>query len=186
MISVNDLRTGLTIEIDGEIYSVIDFLHVKPGKGAAFVRTKLKNIRTGSTQEKTFRAGEKVARAHIETRQMQYLYNTGDEFYLMDTETFDQIALQRSDLGDAPKYLLENMTIGIQFYENQPIGVDLPTTVNLKVVETEPGFRGDTAQGATKPAVLETGHTVHVPLFIEEGEVLKVDTRSGEYLSRAN
>ncbi|MGI6147780.1 MAG: elongation factor P [Firmicutes bacterium] len=185
MISVNDLRTGLTIEYEGDIYTVVEFLHVKPGKGAAFVRTKLKNIRTGSTQEITFRAGEKVSRAHIETRQMQYLYNTGDEYYFMDTETYDQITLAKDDLGDAPKYLLENMTIGIQFYQNQAIGVDLPTTVNLKVVQTEPGFKGDTATGATKPAVLETGITIQVPLFVEQGDVLKVDTRTGEYLSRA-
>jgi len=185
MISVNDLRTGLTIELDGEIYSVVDFLHVKPGKGAAFVRTKLKNLRSGTTQEVTFRAGERVARAHIETRQMQYLYNTGNEYNFMDMETYDQITLSTEDLGDAPKYLLENMTIGIQFYQNQAIGVDLPTTVNLKVVSTEPGFKGDTATGATKPAVLETGITVQVPLFIEQGDVLKIDTRTGEYLSRA-
>lgn len=185
MISVNDLRTGLTLEIDGEIYSVVDFLHVKPGKGAAFVRTKLKNIRSGTTQERTFRAGERVARAHIETKQMQYLYNSGSDYFFMDTNTYDQIALQADDLGDAPKYLLENMTIGIQFYQGQAVGVDLPTTVNLKVVHTEPGFRGDTAQGATKPATLETGITVQVPLFVEQDEVIKVDTRTGEYLSRA-
>jgi len=185
MISVNDLRTGLTIELDGEIYSVVEFLHVKPGKGAAFVRTKLKNLRTGTTQEVTFRAGERVARAHIETRQMQYLYNTGSEYVFMDMETFDQVTLSAEDLGDAPKYLLENMTIGIQFYQNQAIGVDLPTTVNLKVVSTEPGFKGDTATGATKPATLETGITIQVPLFVETGDVLKIDTRTGEYLSRA-
>ncbi|NLM39231.1 MAG: elongation factor P [Firmicutes bacterium] len=185
MISVNDLRTGLTIEWDGEIYTVVDFLHVKPGKGAAFVRTKLKNIRTGGTIEHTFRAGEKVSRARIETREMQYLYNTGNEYYFMDTENYEQITLMKDDLGDAPNYLLENMTIGIQFYQNQAIGVELPTTVNLKVVHTEPGFKGDTATGATKPATLETGITIQVPLFVEEGDVLKVDTRTGEYLSRA-
>lgn len=185
MISVNDLRTGLTIEWDGEIYTVVDFLHVKPGKGAAFVRTKLKNIRTGGTVEHTFRAGEKVSRARIETREMQYLYNTGNEYYFMDTENYEQITLMKDDLGDAPNYLLENMTIGIQFYQNQAIGVELPTTVNLKVVHTEPGFKGDTATGATKPATLETGITIQVPLFVEEGDVLKVDTRTGEYLSRA-
>ncbi|NLJ75221.1 MAG: elongation factor P [Firmicutes bacterium] len=185
MISVNDLRTGLTLEIEGEIYSVVDFLHVKPGKGAAFVRTKLKNIRTGTTQERTFRAGERVARAHIETKQMQYLYSSGSDYFFMDTNTYDQVALQADDLGDAPKYLLENMTIGIQFYQGQAVGVDLPTTVNLKVVQTEPGFRGDTAQGATKPATLETGITVQVPLFVEQDDVIKVDTRTGEYLSRA-
>lgn len=185
MISVNDLRTGVTIEVEGDIYSVVDFLHVKPGKGAAFVRTKLKNIRTGSSVERTFRAGERVARAHIESKQMQYMYNADGEYFFMDMETYDQIALQSDELGDAPKYLLENMTLGIQFYENQAVGVDLPTTVILEVTQTEPGFRGDTAQGATKPATLQTGLTIQVPLFVEQGEMVKVDTRTGEYLSRA-
>lgn len=185
MISVNDLRTGQTIELEGEIFSVVDFLHVKPGKGAAFVRTKLKNIRTGASLERTFRAGERIPRAHIELKQMQYLYSSGEDYFFMDTETYDQISLRTDDLGDAPKYLLENMTIGIQFYEGQAVGVDLPTTVVLEVTHTEPGFRGDTAQGATKPATLQTGITVQVPLFIEQGEMVKVDTRTGEYLSRA-
>lgn len=185
MISVNDLRTGVTVEIDGDIYTVVDFLHVKPGKGAAFVRTKLKNIRTGASVEKTFRAGERISRAHIETKQMQYMYSTDGEYFFMDMETFDQISLQASDLGDAPKYLLENMIIGIQFYQTQAVGVDLPTTVILEVTMTEPGFRGDTAQGATKPATLQTGITIQVPLFVEQGEMVKVDTRTGEYLSRA-
>jgi len=185
MISVNDLRTGLTIEVDGEIYSVVEFLHVKPGKGAAFVRTKLKNLRSGNTVEKTFRAGEKVARAHIELKEMQFMYSTGDDYFFMDMETYDQISLTKDDLGDAPKYLIENMTIGIQFYQGQPVGVELPTTVVLEVVHTEPGFKGDTAQGATKPATLLTGITVQVPLFVEQGDMVKVDTRTGEYLSRA-
>ncbi|MGB4249672.1 MAG: elongation factor P [Limnochordia bacterium] len=185
MISVNDLRTGLTIEVDGEIYSVVEFLHVKPGKGAAFVRTKLKNLRSGNTVEKTFRAGEKVARAHIELKDMQFMYSTGDDYFFMDMETYDQISLTKDDLGDAPKYLIENMTIGIQFYQGQPVGVELPTTVVLEVVHTEPGFKGDTAQGATKPATLQTGITVQVPLFVEQGDMVKVDTRTGEYLSRA-
>lgn len=185
MISVNELRTGLTIEIDNDVFSVVDFLHVKPGKGAAFVRTKLKNVRTGATTERTFRGGEKIARAHIETKQMQYLYSTDDDYYFMDINTYDQVSLHKDDLGDAPKYLLENMTIGIQFYQGSAIGVDLPTTVNLRVVETEPGFRGDTATGATKHAKLETGISVQVPLFVDQDEVVKVDTRSGEYLSRA-
>ncbi|HAI52588.1 MAG: elongation factor P [Limnochordia bacterium] len=185
MISVNDLRTGLTIEVDGEIYSVVEFLHVKPGKGAAFVRTKLKNLRSGNTVEKTFRAGEKVARAHIELKEMQFMYSTGDDYFFMDMETYDQISLTKDDLGDAPKYLIENMTIGIQFYQGQPVGVELPTTVVLEVVHTEPGFKGDTAQGATKPATLQTGITVQVPLFVEQGDMVKVDTRTGEYLSRA-
>lgn len=185
MISVNDLRTGITVELDGDIFSVVDFLHVKPGKGAAFVRTKLKNIRSGASVERTFRAGERIARAHIESRQMQYMYTADGEYFFMDTQTYDQIALRADDLGDAPKYLLENMSLGIQFYENQPVGIDLPTTVILEVTETEPGFKGDTAQGATKPATLETGITLQVPLFVEQGEKIKVDTRSGEYLSRA-
>ncbi len=185
MISVNDLRTGVTVELEGDIYSVVDFLHVKPGKGAAFVRTKLKNIRSGASVERTFRAGERIARAHIESRQMQYMYTADGEYFFMDMETYDQIALRSNDLGDAPKYLLENMTLGIQFYQNQAVGVDLPTTVILEVTQTEPGFRGDTAQGATKPATLETGITIQVPLFVDQGEKVKVDTRTGEYLSRA-
>lgn len=185
MISVNDLRTGLTIQVEGEVYSVVEFLHVKPGKGAAFVRTKLKNVKTGAVREITFRGGEKVERALVETRQMQFLYSSSDEFYFMDINNYEQISLRNEDLCEAPKYLLENMTIGIQFFENQPIGVDLPTTVNLKVIETEPGFRGDTATGATKPATLETGIIIQVPLFIDEGEEVKVDTRTGEYLSRS-
>ncbi len=185
MISVNDLKTGLTIQFDNDVYSVVEFLHVKPGKGAAFVRTKLKNVKTGAVKERTFRGGEKVERAHVETKQMQYLYSSGDEYFFMDSTTYDQISLLKEELGSAPDFLLENMTIAIQFFQGRAIGVDLPTTVNLKIVETEPGFRGDTAQGATKPAKLETGITVHVPLFIELGEVVKVDTRSGEYLSRA-
>jgi elongation factor P len=149
------------------------------------VRTKLKNLRTGSSVEKTFRAGERVARAHIELKEMQFMYSTGDEYFFMDMETYDQISLTKDDLGDAPKYLLENMTIGIQFYQNQAVGVELPTTVILEVVHTEPGFKGDTAQGATKPATLQTGITIQVPLFVEQGEMVKVDTRTGEYLSRA-
>ncbi|HHV92922.1 MAG TPA: elongation factor P [Firmicutes bacterium] len=185
MISVNDLRTGLTLEIDGEVWSVVEFLHVKPGKGAAFVRTKLKNLKTGAVMERTFRAGERVARARIETKEMQYLYNSGDEYHFMDTETYEQITLPASALEGAVQYLKENMVIGIQFYEGQPIGVDLPTAVELVVVHTEPGFKGDTATGGTKPATLETGLVVQVPLFIEEGDVLKIDTRTGEYLSRA-
>jgi elongation factor P len=185
LISVNDLRTGLTLELDGEVWSVIEFLHVKPGKGAAFVRTKLRNIRTGAVSERTFRAGERVPRARIETRQMQYLYGSGEEYHFMDTDTFEQIALQASTLDEAVNYLKENMVIGIQFYEREAIGIELPTAVELEVTQTEPGFKGDTATGGTKPATLETGLVVQVPLFIEQGDVLKIDTRTGEYLSRA-
>lgn len=185
MISVNDLRKGLTISLDDGVYSVVDFLHVKPGKGAAFVRTTLKNVRTGNVVERTFRAGERVARAHIESREMQYLYASGDEYVFMDTETYEQVTLSSDQLGDAPKYMKENDYIHIQFYEGQAIGIDLPNAVELRVVETEPGFKGDTAQGATKPATLETGLVVQVPLFVDQGDVIKVDTRTGEYLSRA-
>lgn len=185
VISVNDLRTGLTLEYEGEVYSVVEFLHVKPGKGAAFVRTKLKNVKTGAVREVTFRAGEKVNRAHVETRQMQYLYSSGDEYFFMDTNTYEQLSLPKDKLGDAPKYIKENMVIGIQFYEGDAIGVDLPTFVELEVVETEPGVKGDTATGGSKPATMETGLVVQVPLFINTGDVLRIDTRTGEYLSRA-
>ncbi|MCK9223278.1 MAG: elongation factor P [Limnochordia bacterium] len=185
MISVNDLRTGLTIELDGEIYSVVEFLHVKPGKGAAFVRTKLKNIKTGAVAERTFRAGEKVESAHIETSEMQFLYQNGDEYVFMDTQNYEQIEITTEVLGDVAKFLKENMEVLVQIYEGAPIGVILPTAVELKVIRTEPGFKGDTATGGNKPAELETGLIVQVPLFIEEGEILKVDTRTGEYISRA-
>lgn len=185
MISVNDLRRGLTVTIDGDVFSVVDFLHVKPGKGAAFVRTTLRNVRTGAQTERTFRAGERVARAHIEGREMQFLYGSGNEFVFMDTETYDQVTLTSAQLGDAPNYIKESMTIEIQFYEGEPIGVDLPTTVELLITESEPGVRGDTAAGATKPATLETGLVVQVPLFVEQGETIKVDTRTGQYVSRA-
>ena len=184
MISVNDLRTGLTIEIDGEVLSVVEFLHVKPGKGAAFVRTKLKNVKTGAVREVTFRAGEKVNRAHIETKQMQYLYTSGDEFTFMDTESYEHLVLTRDQLDEAPKWLMDNMVIGIQFFQGQPIGVDLPTFVEMEIVHTEPGFKGDTATGGTKPATLATGVIVQVPLFVDQGDKIRVDTRTGEYLSR--
>jgi elongation factor P len=185
VISVNDLRTGVTLEIDGEIYSVVDFLHVKPGKGAAFVRTKLKNVKTGAVTERTFRAGEKVNRAHIDTVEVQYLYSTGNEYYFMDTETFEQLMITAETLGDAPQYLKENMIISLEMYEGAAVGVQLPTAVELEVTETEPGFKGDTATGGSKPATLETGLIVQVPLFIERGDILKIDTRTGQYLSRA-
>ena len=185
MISVNDFRTGTTIEFDGVVWVVIEFQHVKPGKGAAFVRTKLKNVRTGSVQERTFRAGEKVPRAHIDRREMQYLYASGDQYTFMDTENYEQIALTRDQLGDGVSFLLENMMVYVSFHEGKPIGVDLPNTVELTVVETDPGVKGDTATGGSKPAKLETGYVVQVPLFINMGDKLKIDTRTGEYISRA-
>ncbi|HCF93242.1 MAG TPA: elongation factor P, partial [Firmicutes bacterium] len=172
MISVNDLRTGLTIELDGDVYAVIDFLHVKPGKGAAFVRTKLRNVRTGFVVERTFNAGEKVPPARVETRDMQYLYASDNLFTFMDTESYDQIALPEEKLGDAVKFLKENMTISVQMYQGEAIGIQLPNTVELEVVETDPGLKGDTAAGGTKPATLETGAIVNVPLFINIGDVI--------------
>lgn len=185
MISVNDLRTGLTIEVDGTLYTVVEFMHVKPGKGAAFVRTRLKNVETGAVQERTFRAGERVARAHIETKEMQFLYASGEERVFMDQQTYEQLTLGADVLGDAVYFLKDNMTIHVQFHQGRPIGIDLPTFVELEVVETEPGFKGDTATGGTKPAKVETGLVVQVPLFVEQGDVIRVDTRTKEYLSRA-
>lgn len=185
MISVNDLRNGMTIELDGTVYQVIEFLHVKPGKGAAFVRTKLKNVLTGTTIETTFRAGEKVAQANVDRREYQFLYADQGVWVFMNTETYEQVELTREQIGDAPNFLLENMMVQIAYWNGQVIGVDLPNTVELKVVETEPGFKGDTATGTYKPAKLETGYVVQVPLFINTGDVIKVDTRTGEYLSRA-
>ncbi|WP_067932953.1 elongation factor P [Alicyclobacillus kakegawensis] len=185
MISSNDFRTGTTIEVDGNIYRVIEFMHVKPGKGAAFVRTKLKNVKTGAVKEQTFRAGEKVPRARIETREMQYLYNDGDQYTFMDTETYEQIQIQKSQLEYELNFLKENMNCYVVLHEGQTIGIDLPNTVELEVSRTEPGIKGDTAQGGSKPATLETGYTLSVPLFINEGDRIIVDTRSGEYVSRA-
>ena len=184
MISTNDFHTGLTIELDGEVYTVVDFQHVKPGKGSAFVRSRLKNVKTGYVIEKTFRAGEKLPRAHIDYREMQYLYSSGDENYFMDTSTYEQLVLSNETLGDAKKYLKENMVIGVQMYEGSPIGVELPNFVELAVVDTDPGLRGDTATGGSKPAPLETGAVVQVPLFVNVGDVIRVDTRTGQYLER--
>jgi len=185
VISVNDFKTGLTIEVDNDIYTVIDFQHVKPGKGAAFVRSKLKGLRNGNVVEKTFRAGENVSRAVIDNRAMQYLYNSGSEYTFMDNETYDQITLSEKQLEWEKKFLIENMTINISSYQGEIIGIQLPNSVELKVTETEPGIKGNTAQGATKNATVETGLTVQVPLFINEGDVLLIDTREGKYISRA-
>lgn len=184
MISTNDFRTGLTIEVDGAIYQVIDFQHVKPGKGAAFVRSKLKNLMTGAIVEKTFRAGEKVARAHVDKKQMQYLYNDGDTYYFMDTETYEQLQIGQDIIADKTQFLTDNMIIDVVMHGNTIIDVELPNFVELKVVETEPGVKGDTATGATKSATLETGAKVQVPLFVNVGDVLRIDTRTGEYIER--
>ena len=184
MISAGDFRNGVTIEFEGNIYQIIEFQHVKPGKGAAFVRTKLKNIISGGVVEKTFRPTEKFPPAHIERTDMQYLYTDGDLYYFMDVETYDQIALNADVVGDALKFVKENETVKICSHNGNVFSVEPPLFVELEITETEPGFKGDTAQGATKPAVVETGATVMVPLFVEQGDVLKIDTRTGEYLSR--
>ncbi len=185
MISVNDFKTGLTIEVDGDIYTVQDFQHVKPGKGAAFVRSKLKNLRNGNIMEKTFRAGENVGRAHVENKEMQYLYASGSEHTFMDTQTFDQITLDADQIEWELKFLKENMNVNIMSYQGEIIGITMPNSVELKVTETEPGIKGNTATGATKSAIVETGLSVQVPLFINEGDVLLIDTREGKYISRA-
>lgn len=185
MISTNDFRTGTTVEIDGGAWQVVDFQHVKPGKGAAFVRAKLKNLKTGAVVERTFNAGEKLPKAHVENRPMQYLYENDGLYNFMDNETFEQIELTKEQLGNGINFLKENMNIGVSFFQGNIIGIEMPNSVELEVVETEPGIRGDTATGGTKPAKLETGYTVRVPLFIEIGEVLRIDTRSGDYIERA-
>lgn len=185
MISVNDFKTGLTVEVDGDIFTVIEFQHVKPGKGAAFVRSKLKNLRNGNTVEKTFRAGETIGRAMIENREVQYLYSAANEYTFMDNETYDQFTLTEEQLEWELNFLKENMNVNISSYQGEILGIQLPNNVELKVVETEPGVKGNTAQGATKNAKVETGLNVQVPLFINEGDVLLIDTREGKYISRA-
>ena len=185
MISTNDFRTGTTVEIDGGAWQVVDFQHVKPGKGAAFVRAKLKNLKTGAVVERTFNAGEKMPKAHVENRPMQYLYENDGLYTFMDNETFDQIELTREQLGSGLNFLKENMNIGVSFFQGNIIGIELPNSVELVVAETEPGIRGDTATGGTKIAKMETGYNVKAPLFIETGEVLRIDTRTGDYIERA-
>ncbi len=185
MISVNDFRTGLTIEVDGDPFTVIEFQHVKPGKGAAFVRSKLKNLKNGNVVEKTFRAGETVSRAIVENRETQYLYNSGSEYTFMDNETYDQFELSAKQLEWESNFLKENMLVNIISYQGSILGINLPNSVELEVTETEPGIKGNTATGATKNATMETGHTVQVPLFINQGDRLLIDTREGKYISRA-
>jgi elongation factor P len=184
MISTSDFHTGITVELEGEIYTVLEFQHVKPGKGQAFVRSKLKNLRTGSIVDKTFRAGEKMAKAHLERREMEYLYREDDSFYMMDMETYEQNAISSEQIGDGVKFLKENDRINVVIYGEKVIGIDMPANVILVVKETEPGVKGDTASGATKPATMETGLVVQVPLFINSGDKLKIDTRTGAYIER--
>ena len=184
MISAGDFRNGITLEIDGNVVQILEFQHVKPGKGAAFVRTKLKNVINGGVVEKTFRPTEKFPQARIDRVDMQYLYSDGDLYNFMNVETYDQIALNEETIGDALKFVKENEMVKVWSYNGNVFAIEPPLFVELAITETEPGFKGDTAQGATKPATVETGAQVNVPLFVNEGDVIKIDTRTGEYLSR--
>lgn len=184
MITAGDFRNGRTFEFEGNVYQVVEFQHVKPGKGAAFVRTKLKNVITGAVVEKTFRPTEKVEEAHIERKNMEYSYNDGDLYYFMDQETYDMLPIGKDQIGDALKFVKENMVCMILSYKGNVFGIEPPTFVELAVTETEPGFAGNTATGATKPATLETGASIQVPLFVNEGDMIRIDTRTGEYMER--
>lgn len=183
-LSASHIRNGLTIELDGEIYTVVEFQHVKPGKGQAFVRTKLKNIMTGAVLQRNFKIGEDVETVQVEKRVMEYLYNDGESYYFMDSRTYDQVAIPADEVGSARNYLIENMPCEIQFYQGRPIAVAAPDFVELEVVQTDPGLKGDTQSGGTKPATLETGIVIQVPLFIKVGDKVKVDTRDGSYVTR--
>ncbi len=184
MISAGDFRNGVTLEIDGNVVQIVEFQHVKPGKGAAFVRTKYKNIITGAVLEKSFRPTEKFPAARIERVDMQYLYNDGELDYFMDNNTYEQVGLNKETIGDALKFVKENEMVKVCSYNGNVFAVEPPLFVELEITETEPGFKGDTAQGATKPATVETGAVVYVPLFVDRGDKIKIDTRTGEYLSR--
>ena len=184
MISAGDFRNGLTLEIEGNVVQVIEFQHVKPGKGAAFVRTRLKNIKNGGIIEKTFRPTEKFPAAHIERSDMQYLYNDGEMFHFMNVETYDQIAMTEDQIGDSLKFVKENEMVKMLSHAGQVFAIEPPLFVELEITDTEPGFKGDTATGASKPAVVETGATVYVPLFVEQGDKIQIDTRTGEYMKR--
>ena len=184
MVSAGDFKNGLTVEIEGNIYQILDFQHVKPGKGAAFVRTKLKNIINGGVVEKTFRPTEKFETAHIDRKDMQYLYTDGYLYNFMDMETYDQLAVNADVVGDSLKFVKENETVKVISHQGNVFAIEPPITVELRVTETEPGVKGDTATGATKPAIVETGAQIMVPLFVNQDDVLKIDTRTGEYLSR--
>ena len=184
MVSAGDFRNGVTFEMDGNVYQIIEFQHVKPGKGAAFVRTKLKNIKSGGVVEKTFRPTEKCPQARIDRKDMQYLYNDGELFYFMDVENYEQIPLSQDAIGDALTFVKENEMCKVCSHNGSVFAVEPPLFVELVITETEPGFKGDTATGATKPAIVETGAKVMVPLFVDQGDTIKIDTRTGEYLSR--
>lgn len=185
MVSAGDFRKGITIEIDGQVWVIVDFQHVKPGKGAAFVRTKMKNIMQGNVLERTFNPTEKFENAHVDKKDMQYLYNDGELYYFMDNETFEQLPLNKEKVEDAMNFVKENMTVTIKFFKGEAFSVEPPNFVELLIAETEPGFKGDTATSGNKPAILETGYKINVPLFINQGDLIRVDTRTGEYMERA-
>ena len=186
MINVGELRRGVNIELDGQLFSVIDFDHIKMGRGGAVARLKLRNLRTGAIFERTFPASEKFRRAYLERRKVQFSYNDEDLYHFMDTETFEDMALGRQQLGDMVSYLLENVVVDVLTYDGEPISVELPMTMEMRVVQTDPGFKGDTATGGTKPAIVETGLRVNVPLFVTEGELIRVDTRDATYIERVS
>lgn len=185
MVSAGEFKKGLTIEIDGQVWMVVDFQHVKPGKGAAFVRTKIKNVMTGSVLEKSFNPTEKFPKAMVERKEMQYLYSDGELYYFMDNETYDQLPLNKDKVEDALAYITENMNVSIKFFKGEAFSVEPPNFVELTITETEPGFKGDTATAGNKPAIVETGAKIMVPLFISEGDRIRIDTRTGEYMERA-
>ena len=184
MYSTSDFRKGLKIEIAGEPYVIVDFQHVKPGKGGAFVRTRLKSLATGNVIDQTFRSGDRVDKPDLEEREMQFLYETGGEYHLMDTQTFEQLFLTADQMGESKDFLKENLVIKALFHNKRPLGIEVPMFVELKVVQSEPGVKGDTASGSTKPATLESGAVIQVPLFVEEGDMIRVDTRTREYITR--
>ncbi|KRL30631.1 MAG: elongation factor P [Lactobacillus kefiranofaciens] len=186
MISVNEFKNGLTVKYNNDLWRIVEFQHVKPGKGGAFVRSKLKSLRSGAVQEYTFRSTAKVETAEIETKSMQYLYNDGSSYVFMDTTTYDQLAIPNEQIGDEANYLLENMVVNVIMHDGETLGIQLPNTVDLKVAKTEPNIKGDTSSGGGKPATMETGLVVNVPFFINEGDVLTINTTDGTYVSRAN
>lgn len=184
MVSAGDFRKGLTIEIDGQVWVIVDFQHVKPGKGAAFVRTKMKNVMQGNVLEKTFNPSEKFPKAHVETKTMEYLYSDGELYYFMDNESYEQLPLNLRQVEDALNYIKENMNVTIKFFKGEAFSVEPPNFVELQIAETDPGFKGDTATSGNKPAILETGAKIMVPLFINQGDMIRVDTRNGDYMER--
>lgn len=183
-VSINELKSGLTILVGGQVYQALECQHVKPGKGAAFVRTKLRNLKNGSIQELTFRGEEKIQEAFIEERKLQYLYNSGDIHHFMDEKNFEQVTISGESLGDKVKFLKDNLEVSASFYKNEILNINLPNFINFKIIHTEPGIRGDTVKSGGKPAKIETGVTVQVPLFINSGDTIKIDTRTGEYIER--